>query len=72
MTKETDDNSWFIEDDLYTFVATNEDDELGNLTVDLEVLIGGKIYWDFNENDIADLSELVADANITITSLMIH
>ena len=68
MLKETDDKRWSIEDDLYTFVATNEDVELGNLTVDLEVLIGGKIYWDFNENDIADLSELVADANITITS----
>ena len=68
LLKETDDKRWSIEDDLYTFVATNEDVELGNLTVDLEVLIGGKIYWDFNENDIADLSELVADANITITS----
>ena len=68
LQKETDDKRWSIQDDLYTFVATNQDVELGNLTVDLEVLIGGKIYWDFNENDIADLSELVAGANITITS----
>ena len=68
LLKETNDKRWSIEDDLYTFVATNQDVELGNVTVDLEVLIGGKIYWDFNENEIADSSELVADANITITS----
>jgi hypothetical protein len=68
LLKETDDKRWSIEDELYTFVATNQDVELGNLTVDLEVLIGGKIYWDFNENDITDVSELVAGANITITS----
>ena len=68
LLKETNDKRWSIEDDMYTFVATSQDVELGNVTVDLEVLIGGKIYWDFNENDVADLSELVSDANISITS----
>ena len=69
LVKETNDKRWSIEEDVYNFIATNDQDvELGNVTVDLEVLIGGKIYWDFNENEIADLSELIADANISIAS----
>ena len=69
LVKETNDKRWSIEEGAYNFVATNQNDvELGNVSVDLEVLIGGKIYWDFNENDIADLSELVANADVTVTS----
>ena len=69
LLKDSNDKRWTIEEDAYTFDATALGDvELGNVTVDLEVLIGGKIYWDFNENGVADLTEIVTDANVTLTS----
>ena len=51
LTKETSDKKWTINQGDYVFDATQEADaNLGDVMVDLEVLIGGKIFWDFNEN----------------------
>ncbi len=69
LEKETNNQRWIIEEDSYTFAATEQISvELGTVSVDLEVLIGGKIYWDFNENEIADLTEIVTEANVSISS----
>ena len=36
--------------------------------IDLEVLIGGKIFWDFNENGVVDITETIENASVTISS----
>ena len=69
LLKETSDKRWTIEEGIYNIDATNvQYVELGDVEVDLEVLIGGKIYWDFNENERADVIEVVEGANVTIES----
>ena len=69
LEKETDDKLWQINDDSYTFDATGDSDvELGIVEADLQVSIGGKVFWDFNDNGVVDFTEAVADVNVTITS----
>ena len=31
-------------------------------------MIGGKIFWDWNENGMVDFTESIADVNVTISS----
>jgi uncharacterized repeat protein (TIGR01451 family) len=70
LDKETDDKRWYIESDAYTIETLGLTElDAGEVLVNSEVLIYGKIYWDFNENGIADFSELISEANITATSL---
>ena len=70
LDKETETNRMFMDSDAYEFDTLQLSQvDLGEVLINTEVLIGGKIYWDFNQNDIADLSELISEANITVTSL---
>ena len=69
LTKETSDKKWTIQQDDYVFDATQEGDvNLGEVMIDLEVLIGGKIFWDFNENGVVDITETIENASVTISS----
>jgi asparagine N-glycosylation enzyme membrane subunit Stt3 len=54
---------WSVDEDPETFT---ENTSLGTVYADLEVEIGGKAYWDTNEDDIADANEGVEGANVTI------
>ncbi len=47
-------------------VLMDANTSLGNVYADLEVEIGGKAYWDTNEDDIPDANEGVEGANVTI------
>ena len=70
LDKETETNRMFIDPEAYEFDTLQSSEiDLGEVLINTEVLIGGKIYWDFNQNDIADLSELISEANITVTSI---
>ena len=70
LDKEISDEKWELVDSNYQVTITPGDTlELGNLSVNLEVLIGGKFYWDSNENGQDDLAEIIANANVTITSV---
>ena len=42
--------------------------DLGAVSVDKSVLIGGKIFWDLNENDVPDMGEGIESVNVSITS----
>ncbi len=39
---------------------------LGMISADLVVEIGGKVFWDLNEDDVPSLSEGVPEVNVTI------
>ena len=42
--------------------------EAGIVSIDKSVLIGGKIFWDLNEDDLPSSGEGIADVNVSITS----
>ena len=46
--------------------AFTENTSLGMIYADLEVEIGGKAFWDVDEDDIGDANEGVEGANVTI------
>jgi hypothetical protein len=70
LEKEISDEKWELVDSNYQITTqSGESLELGNVSVDLEVLIGGKFYWDSNENGNGDLTEIISSANVTITSV---
>ena len=69
LEKEISDEKWELTDSNYQVTTqSGETLQLDNVSVDLEVLIGGKFYWDSNENGKDDLSEIISSANVTITS----
>ena len=60
---------WELNDSNYLITITSgESLEVGNLSVNSEVLIGGRFYWDSNENGKSDSGELISNANVSITS----
>ena len=69
LDKETGDKLWTITEGEYIFDATGDEDvELGVVEAELQVMIGGKIFWDWNENGMVDFTESIADVNVTISS----
>ena len=42
--------------------------DVGTVYVDKSVLIGGKIFWDLNENDLPDFNEGIDNVSISISS----
>ena len=69
LDKETGDKLWTITEGEYIFDATGDEDvELGVVEAELQVIIGGKIFWDWNENGMVDFTESIADVNVTISS----
>ena len=41
---------------------------LSTVTADVSVRIGGRVYWDINEDGEVQIIEWIKDANLTITS----
>ena len=52
--------------DVYNITDSNGTMEIGTVYADLVVEIGGKVFWDLNEDDAASLFEGVPDVNVTI------
>jgi len=46
--------------------GSNDSVNLGNVSADLVVQIGGKVFWDLNEDDTPGLTEGVPEVNVTI------
>ena len=58
---------WTLESNEFSLDdAVNNTVDLGVLAADLEVEIGGKVFWDLNENDVVDSHEGVEGVNVTI------
>jgi len=53
-------------DPFNTTNATNGSMNLGMISADLVVEIGGKVFWDLNEDNVSSLSEGVPEVNVTI------
>ena len=61
---------WTLEQDIYNSlgnVSANNWD-VGVVTVDKSVLIGGKIFWDLDENDLPSSAEGIVGVNVSITT----
>ena len=70
LDKETSSKRLSIDSELYNIETKDFTNvEYEDVMVMTEVTIGGKIYWDFNNNSIADFSEEIANANVSISSL---
>ena len=70
LDKETSNKRLSIESELYSFDTnglTTYDG--GDVMVMTEVTIGGKVFWDFNNNSLVDFLEEISDANLSISSL---
>jgi len=52
--------------DVFNITDSNGTLEIGTIYADLVVEIGGKVFWDLNEDDAASLFEGVPDVNVTI------
>jgi|SaaInlStandDraft_2_1057019.scaffolds.fasta_scaffold01035_5 asparagine N-glycosylation enzyme membrane subunit Stt3 len=50
----------------FNITGSNGPVNLGNYSADLVVQIGGKVFWDLNEDDEPGLAEGVPDVNVTI------
>ena len=62
------DTNWII-NTTDTFSAIDVVDgvvDLGVVSADVEVRIGGRVFWDINDDDIANLGEWVEEFNLTI------
>ena len=61
---------WSLDEGVY--VSTNSMDngtwEAGVVVIKKEVLIGGKIFWDLDENDIPSSSEGIEGVNVSVSS----
>jgi hypothetical protein len=60
---------WTLEEGVYNFNASTAIDgtwDLGIVEIDKLVLIGGKVFWDLDADDIADSSEGISDVNVSI------
>ena len=69
LEKETIDKRWDFNNSEYQFSITEgEELDLGDVYVNLEVLISGQIYWDSNENGQADAKEIIGNANVSVSS----
>ena len=62
--------SWTLEEGIYNSADSmvNNSWEAGIVSIDKSVLIGGKIFWDLNEDDLPSSGEGIADVNVSITS----
>ena len=49
-----------------TVGSENDTTDIGVQYADLEVLIGGNVFWDYNLDNISDPGEWVSDVNITV------
>ena len=61
---------WSLEQGLYNSSDSmvNNSWEAGIVNIEKSVLIGGKIFWDLDENDSPSSSEGIEDVNVSITS----
>ncbi|MDC3298204.1 hypothetical protein OAU99_02385 [Candidatus Poseidoniaceae archaeon] len=62
--------TWTLEDGVHNSLdnMVNGTWEAGIVEIDKSVLIGGKIYWDLDENDSPSSSEGIEGVNVTVTS----
>ena len=62
--------TWKLEEGVYNSLGniTNNEWNLGVVTVDKSVLIGGKIFWDLNEDDLPSSGEGIENVSVSITS----
>ena len=61
---------WNLEIGTYTSEGNVNENvwDIGVVYVDKSVLVGGKIFWDLNENDLPDLGEGIDLVNVSISS----
>ena len=61
---------WSLEQGIYNSSDSmvNNSWEAGIVNIEKSVLIGGKIFWDLDENDSPSSSEGIEDVNVSITS----
>ncbi|HII58332.1 MAG TPA: hypothetical protein HA328_05225, partial [Candidatus Poseidoniaceae archaeon] len=71
MDLKVNDRQWIIESNQQIMLENSLDNQvdLGNLYADVKVEIGGKVYWDLNDDSIATPNEYVNDVNVTVTGL---
>lgn len=69
LNKTTPQKQWTVDssNDPFNTAGANGSLELGTVYADLIVEIGGKVFWDLNEDDSPSLAEGVPDVNVTIT-----
>lgn len=62
--------TWVLEEGVYNSLGniTNNEWNLGVVTVDKSVLIGGKVFWDLNEDDLPSSGEGIENVSVSITS----
>ena len=58
--------TWMLNGSDNPFNAANSTLDLGVVYAALEVQIGGKVYWDLDNNSVPDSSEGIPDVNVTI------
>jgi len=68
LNKTTPQKQWTLNtsSDPFDTAGSNGSMNLGMISADLVVEIGGKVFWDLNEDDIPSLSEGVPEVNVTI------
>ncbi len=66
--KETDEEKWSLEQSVVISSDDSVDSilEVGNVSVSLDVLIGGRIYWDQNNPGTFDFNERIVNASIIV------
>ena len=62
-------DSWYLntsETPFNTIGAVNDSVELGIQYAELEVFIGGNVFWDYNDDNISDIGEWIEGVNVTV------
>ncbi|RAH14247.1 MAG: hypothetical protein CMB20_003610 [Methanobacteriota archaeon] len=59
---------WVLDEGVYNSAITNGVWNAGVVEVDKNVLIGGKIFWDLNDDDKPSLGEGVENVTVSVTS----
>ena len=62
-------DSWYLntsEAPFNTIGVVNDTIDLGIQYANLEVFIGGNVFWDFNDDNVSDLGEWIEGVNVTI------
>ena len=62
-------DSWYLntsETPFNTIGAVNDSVDLGIQYAELEVFIGGNVFWDYNDDNISDIGEWIEGVNVTV------
>jgi hypothetical protein len=62
-------DSWYLntsETPFNTIGAANDSVDLGIQYAELEVFIGGNVFWDYNDDNISDIGEWIEGVNVTV------